>query len=207
MHYKIYFDHKPLFLADQIDKEIEPFTHHDDTVLIDEFSTPALHALIHEMHQPKIHAGIFVHQDLAQLRKAFWKKFTLVPAAGSLVLNEQEQLLFIFRKGKWDLPKGKREAGESPETCALRETAEETGLTNLSLIKPLCTTFHTYVENGKALLKETAWYSLKASGPQELVPQIAEQITDITWADPKALAAYKANTYLSILDVLKAAGY
>lgn len=207
MHYKIFFDQKPLFLTDAIDKEIEPYAHHDDAVLIDEFSTPALHALIHEMHQDKIHAGIFLHHDVAQLKKAFWKKFVLVRAAGGLVRNDQGQLLFIFRKGKWDLPKGKQDPGETPEACALRETMEETGLSHLEMIKPLCTTYHTYAEDGKSLLKETAWYILNAPGAQPLKPQEEEQITAITWADPHALTAYKANTYLSILDVLKTGGY
>lgn len=159
------------------------------------------------MQQEKIHAGIFLHSDLEQLKKAFWKKFSHVAAAGALVLNDQKQLLFIFRRGKWDLPKGKQDAGESIEDCALRETREETGLTRLELLHPLCHTYHTYSEAGKAYLKETHWYLFRAPGHQPIVPQTNEQITEITWADPKALEPFKRNTYSSVLDVLKAGGY
>ena len=133
MHYKIFFNDKPLFLTDHIDPEIEPFAHHDDAVLIDECSSPALHALIHEMNSAKIHAGILVHPELEKIRKAFWKKFEVIQAAGGVVTNDREELLLIFRRGKWDLPKGKLDPGETLEACALRETSEETGLQHLQL--------------------------------------------------------------------------
>jgi 8-oxo-dGTP pyrophosphatase MutT (NUDIX family) len=61
----------------------------------------------------------------------------LIEAAGGLVLNERGNLLMIFRRGKWDLPKGKRDAGESIETCAVREVEEETGLVGVQLLKPV----------------------------------------------------------------------
>ena len=39
----------------------------------------------------------------------------------------------IFRRGKWDLPKGKLDKGEKIEDCAVREVEEETGLKNVKL--------------------------------------------------------------------------
>jgi 8-oxo-dGTP pyrophosphatase MutT (NUDIX family) len=204
---KIYFNDKPLFLTDKIYPEIEPFVHHDDAVLIDEYSTPAIHAILHEMEQPKVHAGIFLYQDVEQLYTALKKRFTLIIAAGGLVTNERGDLLFIFRKGKWDLPKGKSEGKESPEECAVRETEEETGLRQVTLDSFLTTTFHTYVENGKKILKETHWYRLQITGDQQPLPQTEEQITAVEWAVPTSLERYLSNTYPSILDVLQAAGY
>ena len=137
MHIKIYFNDKPLFICDEMTEEINNYAHHDDAIFIDEFSTPAVNSIIHEMRQEKIHAGIFLHADLDHLKKAVWKKFEIVKAAGGLVLNENKELLFIFRRGKWDLPKGKLDEGETIEQCAIREVAEETGVKNISLNKEL----------------------------------------------------------------------
>lgn len=205
MHIKIYFDDKPLFLADAIDSEIEPFAHHDDAVLIDEFSNPGVNSMLHEMRLDKIHAGIYKHTNLEELRKAVWKKFKVIQAAGGIVFNENKQLLFMFRRGKWDLPKGKLDKGETLEQCAVRETEEETGLKNVSLHKHLLTTYHTYDENGKHILKETYWYLLSVDGNQQLVPQAAEQIEAVEWAIKSNLQKYLPNTYPSVVDVLNAA--
>src|SRR5215831_9033385 len=143
MHIKIYFNDKPLFLCDALNAEINGYAHHDDAVFIDEFSTPAVNSMIHEMRQEKVHAGIFLHQPLEELRKAFWKKFILIKAGGGLVRNDKGEVLFMFRRNKWDLPKGKLDHGETLEACALREVQEETGLKELSLEKPLLVTWHT----------------------------------------------------------------
>ncbi|MFM7839057.1 MAG: NUDIX hydrolase [Chitinophagaceae bacterium] len=207
MYFKIFFDDKPLFLTDKIYPEIEPFAHHDDAVLIDECSPPALHALLHEMNTAKIHAGILLHPDLEKVKKAFWKKFKVIQAAGGVVTNDQKELLLIFRRGKWDLPKGKLDPGETLETCALRETREETGLQQLQPGPALCTTYHTYQENGKSILKETYWYRLQAPGAQPLIPQTQEQISELRWVPKTALPGYFSETYASVLDVLKIAGY
>ena len=115
MYIKIYFNDKPLFLCDTIDEVIEPYVHHDDAVFIDELDTHTVKAMIHEMELSKIHAGVFFHSKLNELKKAFFKKFTLVQAAGGLVKNESDEILLIFRRGKWDLPKGKLDKGESLE--------------------------------------------------------------------------------------------
>ncbi|MDP4253925.1 MAG: NUDIX domain-containing protein, partial [Bacteroidota bacterium] len=177
MYIKIYFSDKPLFLCDELNPEITAYSHHDDAILIDEFSTPSVNSMIHEMRQEKIHAGIFLHEDLEALRKAVWKKFILVKAAGGLVRNEKDEILFMMRRGKWDLPKGKLDKGESLEQCALREVTEETGLGQARLEKFLLVTYHTYDESGKHFLKETTWYSMYASGDQAMKPQLEEQIT------------------------------
>ena len=58
---------------------------------------------------------------------------TKIIAAGGLVTNKHNELLMIFRRAKWDLPKGKLDEGESIEACAVREVEEETGIKNISL--------------------------------------------------------------------------
>ena len=144
MYIKIYFDNKPLFLCDAVDDTVEPYIHHDDAIFIDELDSHTVKSMIHEMQLEKIHAGVFYHPDLAELKKAFYKKFTIIQAAGGLVLNEKNKLLMIFRRGKWDLPKGKLDKGETLEDCAVREVEEETGLQSIKLISPLIITYQTY---------------------------------------------------------------
>lgn len=203
MYYKIYFNDKPLFLCDNIsDVVIEPYLHHDDAVYIDEFSTHAVKSMIHEMEQTRIHAGIFYHSDIQELKKVFWKKFTIQTAGGGLVLNAKGELLLIYRRNKWDLPKGKLEAGESIEACAIREVQEETGLNEVQLKKFLLTTYHTYHESGKHILKESYWYKMTVKGNPGLIPQAAEDITRANWINNGMLPQVMANTYPSIADVL-----
>jgi 8-oxo-dGTP pyrophosphatase MutT (NUDIX family) len=204
MFIKIYFDNKPLFLCDKIDTTIDPYVHHDDAVLIDELNLHTVKAMIHEMQQPRIHAGIFFHPDLALLKNAFFKKFTIVKAAGGWIRNEKNESLFIFRRGKWDLPKGKLDKGESLENCAVREVQEETGLKQVDIVKPLTITYHTYHEGTKFILKESHWYLMNTNANQDLVPQTEEDIHEIRWVKEADLHPYMENTFPSIIDVLEA---
>lgn len=206
MHIKIYFGDKPLFLCDDIDQEIEPYVHHDDAVFIDEFSAPAINSMIHEMKQEKVHAGILYHTNFEALKKAIFKKFTITQAAGGLVLNPAREILFILRRGKWDLPKGKLDEGESLDQCAVREVMEETGLQHVKLVEPLLVTYHTYDESGRHILKESHWFLMHCPTDQPLTPQEAEQITDIRWVPANELEAYMNNTFPLIKDILRESG-
>lgn len=203
MYIKIFFNDKPLFLCDQVDETIEPFLHHDDAVFIDELDSHTVKSMIHEMQLEKVHAGVFIHPDLEALKKAFFKKFTFIQAAGGIVQNEDGELLLIFRRGKWDLPKGKLDKGESLEDCAVREVEEETGLKQVKLVEPLLITYHTYHEGTKFILKESHWYSMKVSGQQELVPQTEEDILETKWVAAESLEPYLKNSFPSVVDVLK----
>lgn len=203
MYIKIFFNDKPLFLCDQVDETIEPFLHHDDAVFIDELDNHTVKSMIHEMQLEKVHAGVFIHPDFEALKKAFFKKFTFIQAAGGIVQNEDGELLLIFRRGKWDLPKGKLDKGESLEDCAVREVEEETGLKQVKLAEPLLITYHTYHEGTKFILKESHWYSMKVSGRQELVPQTEEDILETRWVAADALEPYLKNSFPSVVDVLK----
>jgi len=206
MHIKIYFQDKPLFLCDDIDEAIAPYVHHDDAVFVDEFSSPAINAMIHEMKQKKVHAGILYHTNLDKLKKAVWKKFLIVLAAGGLVMDQHKHLLLIHRKGKWDLPKGKLDKKESLEHCAVREVKEETGLKEVRLIESLLTTYHVYDESGKHILKETHWYLMHADGRQALHPQTDEEINELKWIKSEELKEYLNKSYPLIRDVLREAG-
>lgn len=204
MHIKIFFDDKPLFLCDAIDPQIEPYLHHDDAVMIDELNSHTVKSMIHEMQQEKIHAGVFVHSDLGELKKTFLKKFTLIQAGGGLVRNPKDEYLLIHRRGKWDLPKGKLDEGETLEECAIREVEEETGIMNIELGSPLLVTWHTYHQGTHHMLKESHWFHMSIKDQQELVPQTEEDITEAKWVSAARVGEYVPTAFPSVADVLKA---
>lgn len=202
MHIKIYFGDKPVYLCDNIDKQLNEIIHHPDAVFVDEISGPAIKSLLHEMKKEEFHAGVLWHSDLEQLKKLFFKNFTIIEAAGGIVQNNKKEVLFILRLGKWDLPKGKMEKGEKADECALREVEEETGVTGLKLKKKVGETFHTYDEFGKHILKISHWYYMTAPAAQQLTPQTEENITEVKWVSTKNIKEPIANTYPSIKDIL-----
>jgi 8-oxo-dGTP pyrophosphatase MutT (NUDIX family) len=199
----IYFGDKPVFLCDEITPEINEYRHHPEAVFIDELSTAAINSLLHEIQKPQFHAGIIFGDDFKKLKTAFFKHFTLVKAAGGLVKNEKGEILLIFRRGKWDLPKGKSDDHESMEECAKREVQEETGLQKLKAGKLIEITYHTYVEFGKHILKESYWYAMQASSDELLIPQTEEDITKIIWIKKDDLKKYTSNTFPAIERLLK----
>jgi len=202
MFIKIYFQDKPVFLCDTIDKVVNEYMHHPDAVFVDEISTAAINSLLHEIAKPQFHAGILLHKNLSKLKKEFYKHFTIVSAAGGLVINAKQDILMIFRRGIWDLPKGKLDKDETLKQCAVREVEEETGLTGIELREHIVTTYHTYKEFGKHILKESHWYKMLCTTEQKLVPQAEEHITDIKWVNQSDLKKYTSNTYQAILEVL-----
>jgi hypothetical protein len=103
------------------------------------------------------------HEDEEKLHKFLKKKLPVVVAGGGLVYNDKKQILFIYRNGKWDLPKGKIEKGEDIKTCAIREVEEETGVRDIKIKKFITKTYHVFRRNGKLKLKETYWYEMHTS--------------------------------------------
>jgi len=151
---------------------------------------------------PEVKTGIFLHSDFDKLQKAFFKKFEVIKAGGGLVSNENKEVLMIFRRGFWDLPKGKLDKGETMEECAIREVQEETGLKNIKLKKRLTVTYHCYDLGTHHMLKESHWYRMKAKSSEKLVAQTEEDIIEIRWVKKDELLLYSKMTYPSILDVL-----
>lgn len=133
----------------------------------------------------------------------FAAEFTYIPAAGGGIVNEFGEWLFIHRNGFVDLPKGKFEAGETPEQAALREVQEETGLHNVVINNFLCSTWHCYAYKGGFALKQTYWFSMFAPKEQKLTPQLEEGICEIMWFDKQAISAQMPAMYASVKDVAK----
>lgn len=127
-------------------------------------------------------------ENLDEIWEDFTHMFKVIEAAGGVVKNQKDEILFIYRIGKWDLPKGKIEKGESLEQAAVREIEEETGLKELILEEFLNHTFHIYTErNGEKILKTTYWFRLNYVGNELPTPQIEEGITEATWKNMDAI--------------------
>ncbi len=140
--------------------------------------------------------------DASKLFDQFCSCFREIDAAGGVVMNASGEYLMIFRRGKWDLPKGKREPGESVSDCALREVAEETGLSSLEIGSPICVTHHSYVLDGALCIKHTHWYNMLCTKPCTLVPQVEEEITEACWMDADRMKRLAATSYRSIREVI-----
>lgn len=120
-----------------------------------------------------------------------------IEAAGGAVMrisNGEKEVLLIERNGIWDLPKGKRETGESVSECAVREVSEETGLKEVELTEFLGVTFHTYLLDGQNIEKKTYWYRMETADGNGLRPQEEEGITQVVWVnleEARSLVGYQ----------------
>lgn len=122
-------------------------------------------------------------------------------AAGGLVLNQNNQILMIFRNGFWDLPKGHVEINEEIEIGAIREVEEECGITKPIIKEKIVVTYHTYNYEGQKVLKENHWYKMTYNGNEKLKPQLEEGITKVEWKTLDEAKKCLFNSYSSIQDV------
>ena len=132
------------------------------------------------------------------LLKKFLELLPNVVAGGGKVLNSEGRILFIFRNGKWDLPKGKAENKETIDQTALREVEEETGVEDLKITKPLEITYHIFKRNDKYFIKKTYWFEMFSTYTGDLKPQKNEGITKVKWVSPKKLIKVRKNIYANI---------
>ncbi|WP_163322288.1 NUDIX hydrolase [Draconibacterium mangrovi] len=147
------------------------------------------------------------HPDVEKLFQNFRTAFLPVDAAGGVV-KRGGKLLFIFRNGKWDLPKGKIDKGESVETAALREVEEECDITNHSIVKALPSTYHIYKSPykqtlGQWVFKETFWFEMDYQGSERPIPQQEEGITEVRWFFPNELDEVFENTYENLKALIE----
>lgn len=129
----------------------------------------------------------------------FRKSLLNIDAAGG-VIKRNNRLLFIFRNGKWDLPKGKIDKGETVEEAALREVEEECSIRGHRIVRTLAPTYHLYRSPykkslGQWILKKTYWFEMAYDGDEKGVPQTDEGITEVRWLAPSELSEVLANTY------------
>ena len=136
--------------------------------------------------------------NLGSCWKQFKSYFKIQKAAGGKVLNANNEVLFIYRFQKWDLPKGKMNKGEKKQECAIREVEEECGIENLKIEKKLETTYHIFERKNKTILKVTYWYLMKTDFEGQLIPQTEEDIEKVVFKNTDETEIALKNTYENI---------
>jgi hypothetical protein len=187
--YKVFVNDSPIIITSSSKNENNFPRHLYEDIIFDE--------VLHKLKNDAIKGIILYSTDLENDWHDFKQNIKTVVAAGGLVLNPKKEILFIYRNGIWDLPKGRIEKGETSEIAAVREVEEECGIFNLSIIKKLVTTYHIYYQNGLKL-KETHWFLMTSNYSKVLTPQLEEGITEVVFKnDANSMIALK-NTYANI---------
>lgn len=142
-----------------------------------------------------------VSKEKEELKKFIKSRFTIIKAAGGIV-TKGDKILFIHRLGKWDLPKGKFENGESPSQCAVREVEEECAV-KVKIGQEIGKTWHTYTSNRKSILKKTYWFAMENMDDSKMTPQREEGIEDIQWLTHQEAKTALVNSYPSMRYIYK----
>lgn len=158
--------------------------------------------IIESMFQGDV-SEVFVLGNQTQNWDNFLTNVVPIEAAGGVVMNEFGETLWIYRKGRWDLPKGKLDKGEGSEMAAVREVEEECGVYGLILGNLRRHTFHVYRQNGDYYLKRTSWYDMFVQGRPELVPQKEEGIDLCEWCNGEKHPEKISNTYTTISSLFQ----
>ena len=182
--------------------KVENFSGH--TCIINA-STEQVEKILMNLHAKSgihFHALYLIVEDRKLFKQKIVKLYQLVEAAGGVVVNQNQDVLWMYRLGKWDLPKGKLEKNEKFETAAVREVEEECNV-KAELGQKICTTYHTYTHKNKLVLKKTRWYAMKTNFTGTLIPQTEEGIEKVEWMNEKKQIQALTNTYSSIRYVIE----
>ncbi|MFN3757483.1 MAG: NUDIX hydrolase [Flavobacterium sp.] len=188
--YKVFVNDKPLFLTNEIQKETDFQLFLLESIDIED--------LIIKIYKNKIKKAFLYHPDEKEMLKKLKSKIPVEKAGGGLVYNEKDEVLFIYRNKKWDLPKGGIEKGEEIEETAMREVEEETGVGSLKIIKKLGKTYHVFKRNGIYKLKITHWFEMKSYHKGPLVVQESEGIEEAVWKSKEQIKDALQNSYENI---------
>ncbi|WP_272492163.1 NUDIX hydrolase [Chryseobacterium sp. C-71] len=179
--YKVFVNEKKLLLS----KQSEAL---EKTLKYESFTT--LEIALDLLQNTSVKELNVYGEQIDEIWKEFKKLFRIIEAAGGIVNRPNGDILFIKRLGKWDLPKGKMEKGESREESAVREIEEETSLQNVELLDFINTTYHIYIErNGDRVLKYTHWFEMNFDGEDTSKPQLEEGITEVAWKNTSQIEA------------------
>ena len=175
--YKVFVNENVIILTDEI-----PFGSKINLFDLKKIS------LIDVISNVKKHKKIFLyHKNSEKLISYFKKKIKVIGAGGGIVKNNLNETLFIYRRNKWDLPKGKIDKGESIDQTALREVKEETGIVDLRIVDFKMKTYHIFKKNNDYCLKETTWYNMISNFDGQFIPEIKEDITKVVWKNEKKI--------------------
>ena len=188
--YKVFVNDRPLFLTNEIKKET------DFKFFL--LESADINQLIINFFQNKIEKAYLYHPDEKEIMKTLKAKIPVSKAGGGLVYNKKGEVLFIFRNGKWDLPKGGMDKGEEIEDTAIREVEEETGVNQLTITDKLQKTYHIFKRNGVYKLKITHWFEMQSDFEGTPVGQIEEGIEKVAWLNPQQVTEALKNSYENI---------
>ena len=188
--YKVFVNDKPLFLTNNIVKETDFQLFLLESIDIEQ--------LIIKMFNNKINKAYLYYPDEKEILKKMKEQIPVRKAGGGLVFNKKGQVLFIFRNGKWDLPKGGTDKDELIEDTATREVEEETGVGNLKITKKLQKTYHIFKRNGKYRLKITSWFEMTTDFEGIPIGQAEEGIEKVAWLSPDEVKEALKNSYENI---------
>ncbi len=201
--YEVFFNEKKIVI-----------THSGNTTFVkEEIITENLRTVeevkkwFHDFTYSETRLAVILHPSPEVFRNDyFMRAFKPIQAAGGVVIRKNK-ILFILRNEKWDLPKGKTDRGETTGQAALREVAEECGITGHEITRQLPSTFHIYKSpykelHGEWILKETHWFEMSYQGESDGQPEAGENITEIRWFAKNELGEVLENTYENLKSLI-----
>ncbi|UMB53985.1 NUDIX domain-containing protein [Lutibacter sp. A64] len=162
------------------------------------FNSSKINSVLTDLFEKKLLGICFVSNDIEADWQQFMSFFKIEKAAGGKVFNKKNEVLFIYRLDKWDLPKGKLEKGECIKNCAVREVEEECGIENLTIKNFITDTYHVFEKKGKLILKITSWFLMYTDFEGELTPQTEEDIEKAIFKTEDEIKVALENTYGNI---------
>ncbi|RPA67959.1 NUDIX hydrolase [Cyclobacteriaceae bacterium YHN15] len=176
---------------------------HDDVLIIEPVKDVIIKLLylLRTRKLKNLDSVTILTENKKEVKRFIKSRFTVIKAAGGVVTKGQKTL-FIFRLGKWDLPKGKFDRGETAEECAVREVEEECAI-KVKLGPEICKTWHTYTHNRKSILKKTYWFAMENLNDNAMKPQKEEGIDDIRWLTHHEAKVALVNSYPSMRYLYK----
>ena len=200
---RIYFNDKPLILTTDDAEKLNANSNYAGYTVFQGATIRNFNLALHQMELPVTRGCLISDHSAVAIQECLHNLYTPVDAGGGLVYNDAGAILMIFRRGKWDLPKGKLDKGETIEECALREVREETGLKKLSAKGKIVDTFHIYTMHDELMLKRTTWFRMHTKAHDALTPQLEEDILEARWVDRADVPALAPRSYEAIREVLR----
>ena len=197
--YKIFYEQRALFFPtiEENSLVLDPTSQQLET-----YEVEKIHLFLRQWLSLPLQEDVVIDGVSAEvLSAALCRTFTLAPAAGGVVVSDG-RFVAIERHGRPDLPKGHVEEGEEVVAAALREVEEETGLTGLSIVNALPSSWHAYLYEDEWRLKQTSWFLMSASDECHVQPQLDEDITEVVFLGPEELDWFLNNTYRSLAETL-----
>lgn len=193
--YKVFINDTPIILTN---RRIEDA--HHEVFLLKEVD---INYLIERVQKNNLKKACLYHKNEKKLIKNLKKKIDYMKAAGGLVVNQEGKFLFIYRNGKWDLPKGRKEKGETVEVAAMREIEEETGVNSLQIDRFLDKTYHIFKRNGSYKLKITHWFLMHTDFKGKTNPETKEGIEQAVWLTADEAREKLSKSYANIASLLE----